>query len=67
MLLLRAPDGIEGERFLQRARRLKMSSLLDLEIEVAADDKPYVAINGTTSHRGGADRRTRAPSVELFT
>ncbi len=42
--LVRAPDGIFGQRFFQRHAMAGMSSLLDL-IEVSGDDKPYVAIN----------------------
>lgn len=42
--LLRAPDGIHGQLFLQRHAMAGMSSLLDL-IKVSQDYKPYVVIN----------------------
>lgn len=42
--MIRAPDGIHGQRFFQRHATAGMSSLLDL-IEVSGDYKPYVVIN----------------------
>ncbi len=42
--LLRAPDGIQGQHFLQRHAMAGMSSLMD-QIEVSQDYKPYVVIN----------------------
>ncbi|MBL8552553.1 MAG: non-homologous end-joining DNA ligase [Hyphomonadaceae bacterium] len=42
--ILRAPDGVEGERFFQR-HKMKGASAHIVEVQVAGEAKPYIAFN----------------------